>query len=325
VAESKHRVSIPAESHHYDPRGRPVTNFRPLLLRTKPTIGRLARRALPSPLVEAAQRLATPLSSWESEYVPEGWARASDSAITGWNVEAVRDAYLAKWPTFVRAVEGSGPLGIHHVVTAGNPVKDDDLAAHNRVIVFGYVLALAARQTHRISVLDWGGALGHYYLISKALLPEVEISYHCKEVPLLCECGRGLLPDVRFHQDEACLDRTYDLVLASGSLQYSEGWRETLGRLASAAGRYLFVTRLPVVLSGPSFVVVERAYAYGYEAEYLGWVLDRDELLDRASESGMALLREFVISEGFSVRKAPEQVELRGFLFQPQIAQNGDR
>jgi putative methyltransferase (TIGR04325 family) len=295
-----------------------VIEVRPLLLKSKPWLGRLARRMLPPPLVKAAAELASPLRSWETEYVPEGWARASvDPKITGWNAEAVRDAYLAKWPSFVRAAEGSGPLGIHHEVTAGNPVKYDDLAAHNWVMAFGYVLALAASKRDLVSILDWGGALGHYYLLGKAVMPDVEIEYHCKEVPLLCASGRELLPEVTFHDDERCLGRAYDLVLASGSLQYSEAWSETLRRLGTAAGRYLYVTRLPVVHGARSFVAVERAYAYGYDAEYLGWVLNRDELLRCAYESGMALMREFVVSDPFSIRKAPEQVELRGFLFRP--------
>jgi putative methyltransferase (TIGR04325 family) len=284
-----------------------MPGIRPLLLRNKPRLGRLARRRLPGPLVDAMRRLASPLSSWESEYVGERWADGSDRTITGWNVESVRDAYLAKWPSFVSAVEGS----------ARNVVKDDDLAAHNRVIAFGYALALAAFQRDRISILDWGGALGHYFLLSKALLPGVDIDYHCKEVPLLCASGRKLLPEVTFHEDERCLDVTYDLVVASGSLQYSQAWQATLRRLAASAGRYLYVTRLPVVRRGSSFVTVERAYAYGYEAEYLGWVINREELFDCAAQAGAELMRELVISEPFSIRRAPEQAELRGFLFRP--------
>jgi putative methyltransferase (TIGR04325 family) len=294
-----------------------MRSVRPLLLRNKPRLGRLARGRLPAPLIDVMRRLASPLTSWESEYVGERWVDASDRNLTGWNVESVRDAYLAKWPSFVSAVEGSAPLGVHHEVTAGNPVKDDDLAAHNRVIAFGYALALAASQRDRISILDWGGALGHYFLLSKALLPGVDIDYHCKEVPLLCASGRKLLPEVTFHENERCLDATYDLVVASGSLQYSQAWQGTLCRLAASAGRYLYVTRLPVVRRGSSFVTVERAYAYGYEAEYLGWVINRDELLNCASQTSAELVRELVISGPFSIRKARERAEFRGFLFRP--------
>lgn len=40
-------------------------------------------------------------------------------------------------------------------------------------------------------MLDWGGGLGAYYVYSRALLPDLELDYHCRELPLLVEC-----PDV---------------------------------------------------------------------------------------------------------------------------------
>jgi hypothetical protein len=41
---------------------------------------------------------------------------------------------------------------------------------------------------------------------------------------------------VDFREDESCLERTYDLVVASSSLQYAEDWRGLLDRIAAAAG-----------------------------------------------------------------------------------------
>ena len=37
-------------------------------------------------------------------------------------------------------------------------------------------------------------------------------------------------PTVQFHDDDACLERTYDLVFASSSLQYSEQWARCVDR-----------------------------------------------------------------------------------------------
>ena len=61
----------------------------------------------------------------------------------------------------------------------------------------------------------------------------MEIEYHCKDVPLLCKVGRELQPTATFHEDEEdCFGRDYDLVMASGSLEYSEDWKGVLRRLA---------------------------------------------------------------------------------------------
>jgi putative methyltransferase (TIGR04325 family) len=167
-----------------------------------------------------------------------------------------------------------------------------------------------------VSILDWGGGLGHYEPLSRALLPGVELEFHCKEVPALVERARELLPHVSFHADRSCLDRRYDLVLASGSLQYGEDWRTLLADLAGAAAGHLFVTRLPVALAAPSFVVLQRAHRYGYDTEYLGWVVSREELLDEAGSRGLSLVREFLLSAWLSAEGAPEDpVEHRGYLF----------
>ena len=150
-------------------------------------------------------------------------------------------------------------------------------------------------------------------MLARALLPGVEVEYHSRDLPALVALGRELLPEDAFHDDDAPLDRSYDLVVASSSLHYHEDWRATLGRLAAATDGYLLVTRVPVALRSPSFVVLQRAYAYGYETEYLGWVLNRDELVDAA---GLELVRELVLPAWLSAEGAPEApVEHRAFLF----------
>ena len=257
----------------------------------------------------------------EWEYVPEGWAREdSDPKVRGWDVDEIVESYRRRWPSFVRALEGSGPLGIAHEVV-GDTVATEDRAAHNTLVSFAYALALAAGGRERVSVLDWGGGIGHYLLVSRAVLPGIEIDYHCQDVPKLAALGRELFPEARFVSDESCFDRSYDLVLASGSLQYSRDWAAALAKLAGAARGYLSVTRLPVARVSPSFVVVQRPYAYGYGTEYLGWVVNRDELVAAAEAAGQGLVRELLVEASLSAEGAPESpVEHRGFLFRPRVA-----
>ena len=251
----------------------------------------------------------------EFEVVPEGFGRE----VAGWNGGTVADAYAAKWPEWVAALDGSGPLGVYHEARAGERLKRDDMAAHNMLLSFAYVLARAAHGRDRVSVLDWGGGLGHYAVLGRAVLPEVELDWHCREVPSVAEAGGRVNPDVTFHTgDDDALDRTYDLVLASSSLQYESDWSGLLRRLAAATGGFLLVTRLPVALEAPSFVVVQRAGAYGYGTEYLGWVVSRSELLDAAAAAGLELDRELLLDAWMSPAGAPEDpIGHRGFLFHP--------
>jgi putative methyltransferase (TIGR04325 family) len=253
-----------------------------------------------------------PESLPEWEYAPEGWARPAG----GWDVEAVVRTYRRRWPSFLAATAGPGPLGVNHEVPAGTPVPRDDVDAQHIVLAYGYALALAAGGKATVSVLDWGGGPGHYAVLAEALLPGVELDYHSRDLSGLVALGRELLPRHSFHDDDACLARRYDLVLVSGSLQYSEDWRGTLAALAGATAGLLYVTRLPVALASPPFVVLQRVQPYGYETEYLGWVLNRDELVEHARAVGLELVRELILPVWLSAAGAPEApTGQRGFLF----------
>jgi putative methyltransferase (TIGR04325 family) len=248
----------------------------------------------------------TPAAPPEWEYVPEGWQREAK----GWAVDAVARSYREKWPAYVEAIQPPRPLGVYHETAE---VQEADDSAHNMLVSFAYVLALAARNRDRISLLDWGGGLGHYYALARSVVPDLELDYHCKETPAVCEQGRELLEEATFYEDESCLEGRYDLVMASSALQYERDWQSLLARLANAAERYLYVARVPVALRAESFIVLQRAYAHGYDTEYLGWVLNRQELLDATS---LELTREFLLAARFSAPGAPEDpVEHRSFLF----------
>jgi putative methyltransferase (TIGR04325 family) len=245
----------------------------------------------------------------EWEYAPDGWARPAK----GSDVEAVARADRAKWPDYLAAIEAPNPLGVQHETAE---VTTGDVSVHNTLMTFAYVVALAARGRSRLSVLDWGGGLGHHWALARSVVPGLELEYHVKETAAVCAQGREVAPDVVFHDDEACLERGYDLVVASSSLQYAEDWRVLLDRLASAAQSHLYLARVPVALSAPSFVVLQRAYAFGDETKYVGWVLNRHEFLAYAAGSGVSLAREFLLDVRFRADGAPETpVEHRSFLF----------
>jgi putative methyltransferase (TIGR04325 family) len=271
----------------------------------------LAKDWLPPAVLRAMRRMRAPQGPPEWEYCPQGWRTAAPE-IKGWNVASVADAQRRTWPAFAELATGTGPLGINH--TDLEPGTDSYIA-HNVVMAFGYALALAAAGKDRVSILDWGGGVGHYGVFAKSLLPEIRIDYHCKEVPVLCAAGREVLPEGTFYETwEECAARAYDLVLVSGSLHYSERWQDTLRDLAGVTGSYLLVTRLPMVMEAPSFVVVQRPYGCGYDTEYLGWCLNRAELLGAADAAGVRLVRELLVDERPPVHNAPEQPEYRGYL-----------
>jgi len=256
----------------------------------------------------------------EWEYKPDGWP-AKHERIGGWNDQSIAETQRARWPAFVQSLKGTKPLTSTHTYVSPE-LTTHDLSAHNIAMCYGYVMAFAAREKHEISILDWGGGVGHYYLISKTLLPNIKIQYSIHDTPKLCQVGRELLPEVDFYENpNEALEKKYDIVFASNSLQYSEDWQEIVGKLARSCRNYLYITQLPVVHMAKSFVTIQRAYKskqYGYDAEFFGWILNRQEFAICVEQAKMCLVREFLIGAGPSVRGAPEQSELLGLLFAPR-------
>lgn len=278
---------------------------------------RFLKAITPPVLVSAGRRVerfvrgrGTP-PEWEPR--PQGWA--SDERPAGWNVESAGMAYRAKLPAFREAISGSGPLGVS--TSAVLAIKEPSVGEQNTLLTFAYALSLASRTSDHVSVLDWGGGLGFFSLLSRAVLPpQVVIDFHCKEEALVCRAGRDVFPDVRFWEDDRCLDRSYDLVLASSSLQYCEDWPDVVRRLARAARRYLLLTRVPVVFGPPSFVVLQRIRSRELHTETLCWIVNRDELVDAATSDGsVELVREFLLGGKPSSPSAAPQDETRAYLF----------
>jgi putative methyltransferase (TIGR04325 family) len=244
------------------------------------------------------------------EYAADGWqTQLNNGQNKGWSVNSVVDTEKDKWDVFCRNLEGPGPLGFSHEHTDLSVIRNPNF--HNVHISYAYVLALAAHKKDSISVLDWGGALGHYYLVGKAVLPDVNIDFHVKEVPLMAKAGKQLNPEVHWYDDESCLERDYDLVMMTGSIPYMEDWADVLHRISRSIKQYLYISRLPVVEHSPSFVAIQRLY----NSQMLHQQINQTELLETVKETGLTLVREFVVGDRPYIKGAPEQCEVRGWLF----------
>ena len=262
-----------------------------------------------APAPAAAAVIAPEAPEWE--VVPND--DAAWTTFEGWSHEFIVETQRAKWASFLKSVEASRPLGQSHEAAAD---AAPDYATHNTLMTFGYVLGRAAVGRTRLSVLDWGGGLGHYSVYARKLLPEMTFDYVVKDLPALCAAASLLLPEATFvSDDDAALSRRYDLVFASGALHYVRDHYGLLGRMCASADKWIMVTRLPIVEVSDDFLVMQRPYKYGYLTEYPGWFLNRDRLLAFMSAKGFDLDRQFLVAEQPYVPNAPEQAQYYGFLF----------
>jgi putative methyltransferase (TIGR04325 family) len=269
---------------------------------------------------EVRRRVLGRARPWE--YVADDWPDGnSTEAPRGWDVTSIPRLHARHWQQFIEAVSGPNPLcvapehGVNDGITSG-PYGDTDVYTHHTIMSAYHALAQAAWGRDALSVLDWGGGVGHYAVVIRSLFPQVTFDYSVKDVPAMVIEGRRLLPDVTFYDDDSeCFQRRYDFVLASSSLQYVRDWQRGLGTLARATESHLYVSQVPVVHDAKSFVVMQRPYSHGYDTEYLGWCFQRRALLEVAHGAGLTLVREIVHGFKPDVHGAPEAPEYRGFLF----------
>jgi putative methyltransferase (TIGR04325 family) len=261
-------------------------------------------------IYQSLQRTRDALSPTILEYAPNGWKTVlQQGRSSGWNDVSVVNSESAKWDEFCSRVAAPNPLGFYH--------EHDDLSItghvpfHNINITFGYVLAMVARNKSKLSLLDYGGSLGHYYKIATSLVSDIEFDYHCKEFPGIAAAGEALNPLVKWHTDNGCLQRSYDLVMISSSLQYMENWKEFLRKISPSVGDYLYLTRINVQNLTPEFVAIQNAY----KTQMLVLMFNRDELLQVVYDCGFSLVREFIMEDCPFIKYAPVQCVMRGWLF----------
>jgi putative methyltransferase (TIGR04325 family) len=263
-------------------------------------------------LLKRNKAQAVPPPEWE--YLPGTWDQAlQDRQVRGWDADGVVRTQLAAWPAFLESIAAPRAFDL----AKGN--AGGDISFHNGVMSFAYVLSLTAAKTGgRVRCLDWGGGVGHYYRLARALFPDMRFDYMCKEMPKLCLAGARLNPEASFVSDETiCREKSFDLVMASTSLHYSPDWQAVLRNLIGCAVHYVFINRLPVVMQHASYIMVQRPYRYGYETEYIGWCVNQSDFLAGAQRAGARLERMFLCGEGnhIKVQGAPEQACYKGFLF----------
>ena len=250
------------------------------------------------------------------KYIGPHWPKDGGAA-TGWDDATAAETMRVHWSNYRRIAEGTAPWDRRPWDT-----RLSDQFAFNDQSAFALAVALSAHGRERISVLDWGGAFGHYALIGKTVLPSTRIDYLVKERPAICACGTELNPDVSFTPDDrVAFSQQYDLVVAAGSLQYSPDWREISDRLAASAKDWLLFSQLPVTdPAHPSLVVRQRLRRIGIAGDSTCWIIDKREFLDRMYRCGFLLVRELLsapLPSGwrgyeFDLHHSPATAELVG-------------
>lgn len=234
-------------------------------------------------LLPAAEGITFTAQGWQTPLPPN----------KGYESEAViasdLEEWHSKWVPYQRqiALSPSAPL-------PGDPATWANLAC---------TLAVAAHGRRSLRVLDYGGGLCPLRIVAQAILPQVKLEFHCKEVPALACIGRTLHPEVTWHDDDACLEQAFDLIVFGCVLQYCRDWASLVQRAARAARGHVYIADLAVVMDSESYVAVQRIR----DASLLMLQVNRCELIEATSAAGLRPVREFPRREHQRIVGAPER------------------
>ncbi|MGD1901277.1 MAG: hypothetical protein ACFB9N_03465 [Geitlerinemataceae cyanobacterium] len=240
------------------------------------------------------------------DYLPHGYATPNLMQCPGWNADSVADSTVTD-DTLDRLHQ------LHcepNILGFDRPNETRELFAMSpkmygqfALLAFGYVFSrcLLTLEKDTISFLDWGGGAGQYYQHIRELFPDLDIDYHCKDVPKLVARGAALNASASFYEDDdICFQRDYDFILISGALQYVKDWKEPLRKAVSSGCKNIFITRLTATDTGSFWM---RQYAY--DSFWMTEIININELISLMKDLGYELKREFVLESCIYMVGAP--------------------
>lgn len=172
---------------------------------------------------------------------------------------------------------------------------------------------LTCAEKREMRVLDFGGGLGADFRRLSAMIPAGWcIGWDVLETMPMAEAGRQHVSEsgLKFFSDWNELQGPYDLVLASSSIQYTPDPVHTFERLTAFSGRFMIVTRCPLVPGSRDRLTVQRVPPSYYDASYPAWFLGTAKWLP-------------LLEQSFTIRRRWEVPEDRLFLEGQQVVNHG--
>ncbi len=112
-------------------------------------------------------------------------------------------------------------------------------------------VALALKEKNSLKVLDFGGGGGNLHTLAEKAFPQIDFDWTVVETPEMVNEAKLSLTESRINFVSEIPNITsgnipFDLVIASGSLQYVEDPLKTLSDLINLKPNYIFISRTPL-------------------------------------------------------------------------------
>lgn len=207
-------------------------------------------------------------------------------------------------------------------VKAGAAAYERDTVLFDRIQYSFPLLAallLASAREGRLSVLDFGGALGSSYFQNRGMLAHVrDLRWGVVEQPHIAACGRAQVaegPLAFFDTLQACVGAIApNFALLSGVLSYLEKPLAFLDDILAHGLPFVCLDRCFASLEGGPRLTVQVVPPSIYEASYPCWIIDEKELLARGS-GAYRLAYDFDSRDGGELRLDGLRGKFKGYLY----------
>jgi putative methyltransferase (TIGR04325 family) len=261
------------------------------------------------------------MTRWQrmrSSWTPPALSRWAGRRLPG---RITFEEFPGTWQEAVDSVAGYGDQSIlDRVAASTREVVSGHGAFERDSVVFTeaeYVWPLLSALTHRaacdgrLSVLDFGGALGSTYRQHRPFLDGIpHVAWGVVEQPSFVAAGSAEFSTDRlsFHDTvTACVESIHPNVILLGSvLQYLPNPRTVLDELFAAGATTVVIDRTPVGVNDHDVLCIQHVPPTIYSADYPMWVLSGAQLMNDHPDDWTLAARyvsehgEFVTSGGLA-------------------------
>lgn len=213
------------------------------------------------------------------------------------------------WELARRDAEGyDSPHILDKAVAAMRQVRDGKAKYERDTVTFdkiqishallAWLLYVASRSSGRLSVMDFGGALGSSYYQNCGFLDQLsELRWGVVEQENFVKTGLAEFQtnELRFFYtlDDCVAALGPNVALLSSVLQYIERPHEWLSTLLEKGVPYVLIDRTMAHRLGRDRIAVQKVPTWIYDASYPVWFLDADKLEHSFDEHGYEIVDTF--------------------------------
>ncbi len=222
------------------------------------------------------------------------------------------------WNEALKASEGyDDPSILEKVRSAAMEVKAGEAAYERDSVLFDQVqyswplltalLWISARNVGKLSVLDFGGALGTSYYQNKKFLDVLPHGARWGVVEQIhfVEMGKRDMEgeNLKFYHsiDEAMIACTPNVAVLSSVIQYIERPYEMLSTILSLNLEVVIVDIFPLIDGDDDLITVEHVPESIYKSSYPSWFFCKEKFLEFVQYNGYKVIEEFSAYVGESL------------------------